>query len=182
VLRRLTPLAVVVAALALVAAGCGGSDDETSATQEWADGFCTSLTAWTDSLTDIGSSLTDTSNLSADGIKGIVDDAVDSTRQFVDDVTSLGAPETESGAEAQQALETLADQLDESVQTLEDEFSEGADSLTGALSKVSAVTAAVAEMGEDVGTALSSLEEIDAEGELEDTFEQTESCSSFTSS
>ena len=52
-------LVACLMALALVAAGCGGDDDAASETEtaaetpaeEWADGVCTALTAWTADLT-----------------------------------------------------------------------------------------------------------------------------------
>ena len=47
-MRTRIALTAAVAALALVAVGCGGSDDETtttevSATAEWADGLCSAI-------------------------------------------------------------------------------------------------------------------------------------------
>jgi ABC-type transporter Mla subunit MlaD len=181
VIRQALTSVALVAVLAVVAAGCGGSDDETSATQEWADGFCTSLTDWTDALQEIGGTFTDTSSLSADGIKSAVDEAVDATQDFVGNVKSLGPPETESGAEAQSAIEDLADEIDASAEKLEDEFSEGADTLPGALSKVSVITATLSQLSEAVASTFKQLGEIDAQGELEAVLEDTPACQSFTS-
>ena len=45
---------VLLASLALVAAGCGGDDEPTAApVDEWADGFCTAISTWTDELEQI---------------------------------------------------------------------------------------------------------------------------------
>jgi hypothetical protein len=172
---------VIVVMLAVATAGCGGSDDSSSATAEWADGFCTSLTSWTDELQGIGNSLTDTSSLSVDKITSAVDQAMDATQQLVDDVKSLGPPDTESGDEAQAAVENLADELDANVQKLQDEFGDSSQSLPQVLSKISVVTSTLAEMAKDVGATFQQLDDIDAKGELTDAVEQADACDSFTS-
>jgi methyl-accepting chemotaxis protein len=179
-MRRTLPIAALVVVFAVAVAGCGGSDDESGA-QQWADGFCTSLTSWTDSLQQIGSSLTDTSSLSVDSVTQAVDDAVSATEELVGEVKDLGPPDTESGQEAQDAIEGLANELDDSVQTLSDEFGDGSQSLTQMLSKISDVTGTLATMASDVRSTFQQLGDIDAKGELSDAIEQSDSCDAFTS-
>src|SRR3989304_2585649 len=92
-------LATSVAALALLAAGCGGSDESTSAspTDEWADGFCTAITTWTDSLTSVTDQFNSPSSLSTSPLEDAANDVKSSTQTLVDDLKALGAPVTESG-------------------------------------------------------------------------------------
>ncbi len=176
-------LATVVGALLLVAAaGCGGSDDQSSATAQWADGLCSSITDWTTQLKDVGSSLTDTSSLNEEGITSAVGDVVDATRQLADDVKALGPPETESGQQAQAIVQQLADELQASVQTLEDEFAGGVGGLSGALAKMPTVKTTLSTMSEDAQQAFQQLDQLDVGGELKSALEQAGSCAPYTGS
>ena len=55
--HALVALALVVAAFALVAAGCGDDDEETSSTAAWAEDFCAKVTEWQDEIEQIGDDL-----------------------------------------------------------------------------------------------------------------------------
>ena len=112
-LRRLVPLAAVLGALAFLAAGCGG-DDDSSKTTQWAGNLCSAMTTWTDSLGDATSSL-QSNGLSQASIQSAVDDAKTATQTFVDDLKNLGAPDTQAGADAQDAVNELAADLDQDV-------------------------------------------------------------------
>ena len=108
---RIALLAVPLAAVAL--AGCGGSDsDSSSATsaESWADSLCTSISTWTAAVQSAVEPLK-----SGDVSKGSLQDATselkDATSTFVDDVKSLGPPDTEGGQKAKESLDTLADGL-----------------------------------------------------------------------
>jgi hypothetical protein len=65
-----TLIACGVATLALLAAGCGGGDESPTASpaDEWADGFCTAVTTWTDSLQSVTEQFTSPSSLSKDAL------------------------------------------------------------------------------------------------------------------
>ena len=73
--------AALLVSLALLAAGCGGDDDSSSEAtsasppEEWADGFCSAMTTWTDDLQAAAEPLGDLSSLSEDGIQQAADDA-----------------------------------------------------------------------------------------------------------
>src|SRR4051794_18745199 len=110
-LRRLVPLAAVLGALTFVTAGCGGSD-ESSKTTQWADSLCSAMTTWTDSLGDATSSL-QSNGISRASIQSAVEDAKSATQTFVDDLKNLGSPGTQAGADAQDAIDELAADLDE---------------------------------------------------------------------
>ena len=60
-------LAVATAALALVAAGCGGDDEESASSADaWAEEFCGTVQSWVDELELITEDLGDVSSLSSD--------------------------------------------------------------------------------------------------------------------
>src|SRR3990170_8455935 len=117
-----TFLATAVAALALVAAGCGGGDESSSAspTDEWADGFCTAITSWTDSIQSVTEQFTDLSSLSRDGLEIAAGDARTATEDLVDDLQGLGAPDTESGQAVKDSIDELSSMLESEVATIEE--------------------------------------------------------------
>src|SRR3990172_1348008 len=105
-----TLLATIVAGLALVVAGCGGSDGETTtsaeatATTEWADGLRAAISTWKD------------------------------------EVTSVRTPDTESGEEVKASVDelstTLQNELDSIQTTVED--TSGITALPGAVADITA--------------------------------------------
>jgi hypothetical protein len=166
-------LALPVLFLALLAAGCGGDDDGGggSSATDWANGLCSAITQWTESVQETSASLQG-GNLSEDSLKDAADDFKSATQEFVDEVRGLGAPDTEAGDEAKEQLDELADSVDENIKELED----AVEGDSGLAATVSAVTGALAAMGQQLAAAFSSLEQLDAGGELEDAFRDAESC------
>lgn len=184
--RTATLFALVIAALALVAAGCGGDDSgttttEASATVEWANSLCSAITSWTDDMTTIGNELKDPSSLNSDGLKQAGDDAVAATQDLADQVKALGAPETEAGQQAKSALDAMATTLEQESATIKDAV-EGASGLTGLLSAAPTIVTSINAMSTAVNSTYEQLQSLDAKGELTDAFEQAESCSSLSSS
>jgi hypothetical protein len=170
-------LGTLAVTVSLVAAGCGGSSsDDASATEQWANGLCSALVTWTDTITAAGGVLQDPGSLSADSFKSAIEDSIDATETLVDDVRSLGAPETDAGEEAQDAVELAADSLSESAEQLQGDLDDAGNGLTGLLSKVTAITRTVSGMSTTVSQLFSSFGEIDAGGELEEAFQDADEC------
>jgi DNA-binding CsgD family transcriptional regulator len=88
-------LVAVMAALALVAAGCGGDDEAAASADEWAEELCTSVNEWMDELERIGDDLGEAS-LSRDSLRDAAEEADTATDDFVQRLRDLGTPETES--------------------------------------------------------------------------------------
>ena len=106
--RTLAPGAALVAALALIAAGCGGdSEPEVSASTQWAGDLCTAVSTWKSSISTIASTLA--GNPTKDGLESAASDAQDSTETLIDTVKGLGSPGTESGDQAKSTVESLAE-------------------------------------------------------------------------
>ena len=171
-------LLLLLLSVAALAAGCGG-DDETSTTVSWADGVCTAITTWTDSISSA------TESLRADGavedrVEAAVDDVKEATDTLADDLEGLGRPETDAGAQAEDALDTLADDVQRGIETIET----AADDVSGAseaLTAVSTISATLVTMGELVSSTFEELEQLDTAGELEDAFEEADSCADLRS-
>ncbi|HEX4746454.1 MAG TPA: hypothetical protein VFU99_06175 [Gaiellaceae bacterium] len=174
-------LSAAVAVAALVAAGCGGSDDsETDSTAAWASGFCTAVTDWTDELQTITSSFSDTSNLSEDGLRSAADDVQSATQQLVDDIRDLGAPETDGGEEIRSALDSLSTTLETESAEIEETVN-GISGLTGLPNAVTSITTSLSAMGTAFSEALQSIESADVDSELQNALEESPECADISS-
>jgi hypothetical protein len=180
---RRTLLAVPVAALALLAAGCGGGGgssteaSDTTPTEEWASNFCTAITTWTDSLRSSVDEI-QSGNISKEALQGAVDDAKRSTETLIDDLKGLGKPDTEAGQQAQETISNLADELQQDVDKIESAVN---DSSSNLLSTISTITSTLTTMGSQLSSAFTELGQLDGKGELEDAFNQADSCKELTS-
>lgn len=178
-MRRWLTIGLVVAMTA-VAAGCGGDDDsDASAATDWAGSVCTALTTWKDSLTSAASSLQGGS-ISVDALKSAVGDIEDATETLADDLEGLGRPDTEAGQQAQETVETLAGQLSDGADTIEDAVDD-VSGVQGVVAAASTVTKTLTTMGTQVASAFSQLEGLEGSQELKDAFSEADSCSSFVS-
>ena len=171
--RCLAVASVLLAALALLAAGCGGGDD-TGSTTAWADDLCTAVTTWTSSLNDAASSVS--SNPTRQGLNDAANDARDVTDTFVDELHGLGTPDTATGAEAKDIVDQLATDLSNNVQDIQDGI-KNASTVVGA---VSTVRNTLTTMSNDLTSTVNQLRQLDPQGELKTAFEQADSCSSLT--
>jgi hypothetical protein len=177
-----TLIASAVAALALISAGCGGSDESSSAspTDEWADGFCTAITTWTDSIQSVTEQFTDVSSFSQDGLEDAANDAQSATKDLVDDLQGLGAPDTESGQAVKDSIDELTSTLDSEVATIED-TAQGVSGLTGIPAAVTSITSSLTAMGTAFSSTFQTIEDADAEGELQTALEDSPACADISS-
>jgi len=177
-----TLLATVVAALALLAAGCGGSDESSSAspTDEWADGFCTAITTWTDSLQSVTDQFSSPSSLSTSAFEDAASDIKSSTQTLVDDLKGLGTPDTESGQAVKDSVDELSTTLESEVADIESAV-DGVSGLTGLPSAISSITTSLSAMGTAFASTLQSLESADVKGELQTALEDSPACAEISS-
>ena len=169
-------LVLVVAVCAVVAAGCGSSDDssDTTPTTEWANGLCSSITTWQSDITTIVNSLKG-GNLSQDSLTAAVDDAEEATRTFTTSLKGLGRPDTEAGQQAQDSVNALTTQIDADMTKIQDTVS-NASGLAGVIAAVPTITSTIQSAGNQVADTISGFEELDAKGELESAFKDADSC------
>lgn len=173
-------VAALTVALALVAAGCGGSDEEGDSTASWASGFCTAITDWTDSIQEVTSQFSDTSNLSQNGLQSAADDVGSSTEQLVDDLRDLGSPDTDSGDEIRSSLESLSTTLQTEAGNIE-EAVDGISGITGIASAITAVSTSLSAMGRAFASSLQTIEAADVGGELQSALEDSPECAGISS-
>jgi len=176
-----TLVAAAFAALALIAAGCGGDESPTaSATDEWADGFCTAITTWTDSLQSVTDQFSSASALSQDGLENAANDVQSSTETLVDDLRGLGRPETESGDAVESSVDELSTTLESEVANIES-AAQGASGLSEIPSAITSITASLAAMSTAFSSTLQTIESADAEDELRTALEDSPACADITS-
>jgi hypothetical protein len=176
--RKLLAIAVV-AAIVLLATGCGSSSKsaqtstQTSATVDWAGGLCSALTTYTTSLTDAATTLT--KNVSKSGVQDAADSIKSATDTFVSDTKGLGKPDTSSGQQAKDTIDTLSTSLNKDMSTIQDATG------SGLLQGASTITATLTTVQSQITTAFNQLKGLDAKGELSQAFSDAPSCSSLTS-
>lgn len=181
-MRRLLVFAAVLGALLGAVAGCGGNDDEASgatSAEQWADAFCTSVTTWTDELEQVGQRVGDPASLDVDGLEQAVGDALDATERLIEEIRALGRPDTESGEEVEQAIETLADTVESERENVETALGDVSD-ITDLPGAITAIGAGLTAMGTGFGQAVDALENADVDGELEAAFDNSEACDPIT--
>lgn len=178
-------LAATVAGAALLAAGCGDSSDsssstDTSPTTEWADGLCSAITTWTTSITSIVDPIK-SGDISEDSLTTAVDDAKSATETLTSDLEGLGTPDTEAGQKAKDTVDKLSTDLKTEVATIESEL-DGASGIAGYIAVAPAIATSLGKMGTDVTSTITTLQGLDAKGELESAFNDASSCSDLTGS
>jgi prophage DNA circulation protein len=180
-MRRTWTAALIVLALAGVAAGCGGdSDEEADPTAAWASGFCSAVTTWKDELQSVTQQFTDTSNFSQDGLESAAEDAQTSTQQLVDSLKSLGAPDTDSGQEVKDALDTLSNTLDTETAQIQ-ETAQGVTGITGVPSAITEISASLSALSTAFSNTLQTIENADTTGELKSALDDSPDCADISS-
>ena len=110
---RLVPALALALVLAVIAAGCGGGGQ--SAEEKWAGDVCSAVTTWKTTVTQatdhIQSTLQSPQAGMVTSIKTDVQSAVTATNKLVTDLKSLTPPNTDEGKKAQQAVDSLATQV-----------------------------------------------------------------------
>jgi hypothetical protein len=169
----------LIAAVALLAAGCGKSSKPETAT-EWASGFCSSATTWKDSVNSAISPLKQ-GNVTKDSVQTAFNDFKSATDTFTKDVKNLGKPPIQAGDQAKSDIDQLSSNIDAQVKTIQDAV-KNVSSVSTALTIVPTVTTALTTMRTDVQMTFSQLKQLDAKGELTTAFQNSQSCKTLTAS
>ena len=173
-------------ASALVAAGCGGDDESTetsteAAAEEWAGSVCSAVTTWKSSLETAAEPLTDLSSLSEESVRQAADDAKTATDTLTESLRSLGRPNIESGEQVESALDDIVTEVESAANEVEAAV-EGITSVVDIPSAVSTITTTVTDMSTEIDSAVQTLEDADARGELKTAFDSADSCDELTGS
>lgn len=158
---------MLVAVLALAAAGCGGDDE--SAGDEFAGGVCSELSTW---VTDVEDTIRSLADQGLDLDPDTVQDATGDIRAATDDlVEGLGDLEVPEGAdEARSELDELEAELRRQLDEVEEAVESGPLGLAAVTGAISAAAAAVTG-------AFENLQALG--GEVGSSFEDADDCTSF---
>ena len=179
--RRLAAVGLL-AALVATGAGCGSDDsgddsaDEPTAAESWADDLCSSVGAWTTTMEDARTTLSNPRELSAADLEATIDQVRSSISTLVGDLDDLGTPDTEAGDAAEERLTALSEEMESQSVVVEEAAASEVDSLQQRLERASTVTGAAAAMVSEAKAAIADLRELDGAQELQDALESTASC------
>jgi hypothetical protein len=178
--KRLLPAALLLI-VAVVAAGCGSSESsEPETAADWANGVCTAVTTWTDSVKSAADPLTG-GDISKDSLQSAAEDVKSATATLESDLKDLGKPDTESGQEAKDAIDQLSSELMTGTDSIKDAV-DGVSSISGIVGAVATIGTTLATMQSQVTSTYTTLKGLDAKGELQDAFEQASACQQLSSS
>lgn len=168
--------------LALVAAGCGGGSDTTTTTasaSEWASGFCGAFATWDQAFKDATSQFTSLGSLTQENFQSAADDIETATQQLIDDLKGLGAPDTESGQEIKDSIDALSTTLQTETDAIKTSVDD-ASGLTGYIDAAKEVSTSLGTMNDALQSTISTVQNSDAKGELEDALKSSPDCKSLT--
>ena len=100
--RRFALAAIAITSAGLLLAGCGASKQTSEANQRWANTVCTDMLAWQKQVHHDETSL----NLGF-GPRARLNDAIETTRQLVNEITILGPPASRHESRDQAAFQQL---------------------------------------------------------------------------
>jgi len=174
---------VLAAALASLAAGCGGGE---SAEEKWAGSVCTDVANWQSQIKTATTSITNALKSPGSGtvstISTQVQSAVSATRELATNLKGDKPPSTDEGEQAKQQINSLATQLQSTAakaqQTVES-VPEGA-TATQAAQALSSLSGDIRSLSQQVSTTLSSIEA--SSSKLKEGFDNADSCKQFRSS
>jgi hypothetical protein len=181
----LIALAAPLAAAALLVAGCGDDDDAEDTTSEaqsseamWASGVCGAVDTWKTSITTIDFS----EGLSKEALTTNVEDAEQATRDLVDQLKAVGAPETDEGQQAKQEIDQFGEDLTTTVDSVKQDAQELSDADGAALAAgLATIALSVSQLVDDGKQTLADIEEIEPDGQLSDAVKNDEQCQSLSS-
>jgi ABC-type transporter Mla subunit MlaD len=168
------------ATLAVVAAGCGGG---ASAEEKWADSVCAPVGTWKSQIQKSTDEIREKVRSPGAGtlaaVQGDVQEAIDATQKLGSDLKALDAPNTDSGAQAKQRLDSLADQLqttaaqaNQTVQGVPDSAT-----LSQTIQQLAPLAAALQSLASSASSTLDSIQA--SSTKLKDGFEKADSCEQF---
>jgi hypothetical protein len=170
------PILALLAVLALVGAGCGGSSD-TKANEAYADSVCSAIGNWEQEIKSIATSFS--GGVSQAAFQTSITQAGAATKTLLTQIKAVPPPDSSEGQAAKQQL----DQLTTDVNNTTDAASTALTQLQ-ANPSAAALTATVATLAPQVqslvsaaNSAITSLK--DAGGSLSSAFKSTDSCKSL---
>lgn len=178
------PVSILAAALAFVAAGCGGGG--TSAEEQWAGDACTPVLNWQKQInqlvTDAKSAVSSPDASTIDTLKLDAQKAVSATNTLKSDLKSLPPAPGENGQTAKETLSTFGDQVSKTIDSLKSSVNSlsSSSSVSEAATVLSGAVGQISSFGTQAQTTLKSVQE--TSGKLKSGFEDADSCKELRNS
>ncbi len=175
--------AIVVAVVASKVKDNG--DSGTLTTAEWADSVCTDVAQWKSSITSIADVSGGT--LTKDSLQQKLDDAKSATDELVSQLKGLGKPDLAASEQLQQQLDSSAEQLRASYQSLQSQAQDAlsADSPAAFLQGLAKLAPQFGQLLDEIQKTVAELRSSNLAGsaktELQQAFDDSQSCQSLRS-
>ena len=169
---------VVLAVLALVAAGCGGSSSETKANDAYASSVCSAIGVWEQQIKSIATDFS--GSISKASLQSKIAQAETATKTLAKQVKAVPPPNTSDGQAAKAQVDQLSSQVASTVST-----AQTAVASIPANASVTTVAAALVPLAPQVkglvSTAKATVTSLQtAKGSLSSAFKSADSCKSLS--
>jgi hypothetical protein len=170
------PILTLIATLAIVAAGCGGSSD-TKANEAYANSVCSAIGNWQQQIKTIASDFS--GGVSLASLQTKVTQAETATKTLVSQIKAVSPPDTSQGQAAKQQLDQLTTDINNTVDAANTALTEVQANPSAAAVSATVATLApqVQSLASETNSAISTLKS--AGGSLASAFKSTDSCKSL---
>jgi hypothetical protein len=171
-----TPIFALLAVLALVAAGCGGSSD-TKANEAYANSVCTAIGNWEQQIKSIATSFS--GGVSQASLQTSITQAEDATKTLLTQIKAVPPPDSSQGQAAKQQLDQLTTDINNTVDAASTALTQVQANPSAATLSATVATLApqVQSLASETNAAISTLKS--AGGSLASAFKSTDSCKSL---
>jgi hypothetical protein len=166
----------LIATLAMLAAGCGGSSD-TKANEAYANSVCSAIGSWQQEIKSIASDFS--GGVSLASLQTKVTQAEAATKTLVTQIKAVSPPDTSEGQAAKQQLDQLTTDINNTVDAASTALTEVQANPSAAAVSATVATLApqVQSLASETNSAISTLKS--AGGSLASAFKSTDSCKSL---
>jgi hypothetical protein len=173
---RAEPILALLATLALLAAGCGGSSD-TKANEAYANSVCSAIGTWQQEIKSIATDFS--GGVSLASLQTKVTQAEAATKTLVSQIKAVSPPDTSQGQAAKQQLDQLTTDINNTVDAASTALTEVQANPSAAAVSATVATLApqVQSLASETNSAISTLKS--AGGSLASAFKSTDSCKSL---
>jgi len=170
------PILALLATLALLAAGCGGSSD-TKANEAYANSVCSAIGSWQQEIKGIATDFS--GGVSLASLQTKVTQAQAATKTLVSQIKAVSPPDTSQGQAAKQQLDQLTTDINNTVDAASTALTEVQANPSAAAVSATVATLApqVQSLASETNSAISTLKS--AGGSLASAFKSTDSCKSL---
>jgi hypothetical protein len=170
------PILALVAVLAVVAAGCGGSSDKKT-NEAYANSVCSAIGSWEQQIKSIATSFI--GGVSQASFQASITQAEAATKTLVTQIKAVPPPDSSQGQAAKQQLDQLTTDINNTVDAASTALTQvQANPSAAALSATVATLAPqVQSLASETNAAISTLK--DAGGSLASAFKSSDSCKSL---